>query len=415
MAPSGSFLILFPIGLGLAIVGIGVWIPHVLWPGLLPNPAVFHSRLLTLGFSMTFTLGTLCALLPKALGIEPIGRGPGIALSVFAPALPFLVLLHAPLAALGIHLLLIGTFLVFGLRPSPARARVLDRSIPLLVLAWTADSAGAVMGFLATQGSGYAAWSRPGALLEMQAFPLLILMGLGSLYLPALFGTGRLNASRHSRSKRIFTGCALGSLFLLSYAIEIRGSGTGSDYLPLRAAYGIRFCVWAWFLFAWIRIHKARVKTGPRIRAMRGSLYATGMGLVMPVFIPRHLVAWEHIIFITGFLWLSTTAVAEWALFRFPQSAPVFPHPFKAKAMRALRFTALLSRVSSDIWARGYWILSALAAASAVFVLIFWATAYLPLLFGLPPGGRIPVPDLTSANPAPAQSRLPLRPSRKEG
>src|SRR3954464_7862678 len=67
------YRLLFPLGIAHAAIGIGVWLPYYLWPALIPYPGQAHAVIQLQGFLLSFILGFLCTMLPKVLGIEPIG------------------------------------------------------------------------------------------------------------------------------------------------------------------------------------------------------------------------------------------------------------------------------------------------------------------------------------------------------
>jgi hypothetical protein len=346
-----SFRFLFPVGAGFGALGIGLWIPYILRPDYFPFPGKLHAFILIYGFLLPFILGLIGALSRKS---------------------------HA-----------------------------------LIVLSLAAGAAGLLL--CAGSGSGItdAASGRAGALLQFQAFPLLTVVALGLGCFPPLFGSARAGeggepSSGPGGAGGIASALALGIPFLASYPLEAWGTSAGYGASSIRAAYCVRAAVWAWFLFRGIGIHHARRGLSPNIRAMRGSLYATGVGLCMPVAFPRHLLAWEHIVFITGFLWLSLAAAAHLIARWRGRRDFAFHHPRKAKAMRSLRFLALFGRVSSDLWAHRYWTLLGLAAAAAVSVLALWAGIHFPLL--MRPGRRGNT-EVTRASRAPG---LPL-PRRRRG
>jgi hypothetical protein len=355
MGMKASFRFLLPAGLGCAALGIGLWIPYVLWPDRLAFPGKIHATLLIYGF-----------LIPVILAM--LGAVP---------------------------------------RKSGASFR----------MALAAGTAGLLLSAGAERGLADAACGRAGALLLFQAFPLLVVMALGRERFPALFGSADRRVSG-SRSAAAGSGMgpavaiALGVPFLLSYPLEAWGTSAGYGSAAIRSAYALRAAAWAWFLFRGIRIHRARRGLPPNLRAMRGSLYATGVGLCMPIVLPRHLLAWEHIVFITGFLWLSLAAAAHLIARQHRRRDFAFHHPRAAKAMRSLRFMALFGRVSSDLWAHRYWMLLGLASAAAVSVLALWAGIHVPLLMRRNRQGNADVTLASRARGLPLPRPRPTRSAR---
>jgi hypothetical protein len=260
----------------------------------------------------------------------------------------------------------------------PTRAGNPPSPFVFIGLAMLSDLAGTALRILppAWAGSGY----RLGAMLQDQAFPLLLILGVGGFLLPKLFGAQILDPAALRREPRAGLGIflPLGLLFLASFGWEAYAP---SDWGP-RAAAALRAAIWAWFL---IRLRIWQPSRLPAYLAgSRIALIAIGLGLLMPAFLPVYRLAWEHLVFITGLMWL-TLAIASRVVTAHGGRLDLLEKGRKpVLAYGWLMAVAALTRVTTDIWTGGRWLHLALASAFALAALGIWAKLYLPLMRILP-------------------------------
>ena len=120
------------------------------------------------------------------------------------------------------------------------------------------------------------------------------------------------------------------------------------------------------------------------LAAARLALLLMGLGMALPVLFPAYLLAWEHLVFITGFLWLTLSVAARVVASHGGNMEILGQHRKKALAYGALIILAMLSRVSTDIWTGGHWLHLALASAFAIAALGLWGRIFLPLIARVP-------------------------------
>ncbi len=383
------FRLLFPLGFVLASIGIGAWIPYYLWPQAFPYPGQGHAILQIQGFLLCFILGFLTTMLPKILGVRPLGRFQFTLFPLGLIALSVCVWVNAPHSQTAIqvvHLLLIGNFLAFIVRRWPERKGSPPSTFLFIPMAMAADLIGTVMRILvSTQVTG-AGLYRASTLLQYQAFPLLLILGIGGFLLPKLFGNAVINpqALRNQAGSPILIPLTMGAVLLASFALEAAAPAFGNGTLALRLAYLLRTAVWAWFTLGQLRLLGITRKLPAYLAAARISLLAMGAGMLMPIFLPAYLIAWEHLVFIPGFLWLTLSIAARVMSAHGGRMELLDQHRKKSLGYGALILLALASRVSTDIWTHGHWLHLAIASAFALAALGIWARIFMPMILLVP-------------------------------
>lgn len=325
-------------------------------------------------------------MLPKVLGIKHLGV---FQLSLFVLGLAGFAItafLQSPIISQALHLLLILNFLAFvfmGLRKTKIHP---PATFVFIALAMTADLIGTVVRVLILSGIMYPLALKMGTLLQYQAFPLLLILGVGGFLMPKLFGNGILDpkALQSQAGASIGVLLPLGLLFVLSYSLELQESHP----ILSRIGYGIRALIWAWFLFSRLGLHRIPAGLPAYLAGARMALYSIGAGLLLPVFFPIYTVAWEHLIFITGFLWV-TISVATRVVFAHGGRLDLLGKNRKQTLGYGwLLVLAALTRVCTGIWTQGYVFHLVLASGFALIALVLWARINLPLVSRFPNGAR---------------------------
>jgi uncharacterized protein involved in response to NO len=383
------FRLLFPLGFMLASLGIGVWIPYWIRPEAFPYPGQGHAMLQIQGFLLCFILGFLMTMLPKVMGVPPVGP---LQLALFPPAFLALAVCawipapRAQAAAQLLHLFLIGNFLAFILMRWKKRRGTPPAQFVFIPMAMAADLAGTVMRLLVVTHSTDANLHRAAILLQYQAFPLLLVLGIGGFLLPKLFGSATVDPKDLRNQPRNPMGMplAMGALFLAGFAVEEFAAGLAPGDSGLRLGYALRAGVWAWFILGRLRLPWISRTLPAYLAATRFSLYAMGAGMVLPIFLPRYLIAWEHLIFVSGILWL-TLSIAS----RVMAAHGGRPEMLEGLRKRSIAFGSLialaaLARVTADVWQWGHWLHLACASLLALAALAIWGRIFLPMILRLP-------------------------------
>jgi uncharacterized protein involved in response to NO len=378
------YRVLFPLGLIGAVIGLGVWIPHFLWPDVFGYPGQSHAVIQIQGFLLCFIFGFLCTMLPKVLGVSPLGTFQFILFPAGIIGIVAASLAGAPLAAQLLHLALLVNFMTFIAMRWRARRGNPPVFFVFIAAAMAADLAGTMFRVLSLTGQGSPQNFRLGALLQYQAFPLLLILGVGSFLLPKLFAGVTIDSARLAASGTpVRSLLAVASLFLLGYGVE-----TWLPVYPLsiQLGSGLRAVVWLWFLFGILRLHRIPAGQPAYLAAARFSLYAIGLGTLLPAFLPAYVLAWEHLVFITGMLWLTITIAARVATAHGGQLDRLETRRKTVLAYGWLLALAALTRASTDIWTGARGMHLALASLFALAALGLWTGLFARLFFRFPGG-----------------------------
>src|SRR5690606_36338218 len=303
------YRVLFPLGLLGSAAGLGVWIPHYLWPQTFGYPGQSHAVLQIQGFLLCFVFGFLGTMLPKVHGVAPLGAGQFLAFPVGLVALMAAALLNMPFAAQLIHFALLANFVAFMLLRWPERRGNPPSFFVFIAAALLADAAGTLLRLASLAGLAPGSLFRLGGLLQFQAFPLMLVLGVGSFLLPKLFAGEVIDPQRLRPDGTGTRGLLVAAaVFLAGFFVEAL---LPAYPLSIRLGSGLRAAVWGWFLVSQIRLHRVPGGLPAYLAAARWSLWLMGLGMLMPVFLPRYLLAWEHVVFITGILWLTLSVASR--------------------------------------------------------------------------------------------------------
>lgn len=386
VASQEPYRLLFPLGLLFGALGMGIWIPYFFWPASLPYPGQGHATVQIQGFLLCFIFGFLGTMLPKVLGVRPLGPVQFAVFPLGLSALVIAALAGLPRVAQGFHLLLLLNFVLFVARRWKTRAGQPPPPFVFIALALAADLAGTVLRILALSDLLGPASLRTAALFQYQAFPLLLILGVGSFLLPKLFANVVIDPRNlgpmPAGMPRILP--AMGLLFLASFGLEAWGASWLGHSTAVRIASLLRAGVWAWFLFARVRIHTVAYPQPAYLEGARMSLYTIAAGVSLPIFWPAWLLAWEHVTFLGGLMWL-TLSIASRVTAAHGGTLHLLARNRKPTvAYGAILVLALAVRVATDIWITTRWLHLAIAAGLGLAVLGIWAWKFLPLFFRLP-------------------------------
>jgi uncharacterized protein involved in response to NO len=382
------YRLFFPLGALFAVAGMGVWIPSYLWPQALPFPGPGHAALQIQGFMYCFILGFLCTMLPKVLGIPRLGFAQFGLFVLGLAGFAVTALLPNPVPGQALHLLLLLNLLAFVLRGGSRAWGRAPASFVFIAVALFADLAGSVLRVLALAGAiGPEALKAAGP-LEYQAFPLLLILGVGGFLMPKLFGGGIPDP------RALMPGTAATAASLLPYGLVFTASCElelpGNQPLFSRIGYGIRAGIWAWFLFRRLALHRVPGGLPPYLAGARISLYSIGAGLLLPVLFPAYVLAWEHLIFVSGLLWVTLAIATRVVTAHGGRLDLLGRHRWKTLGYGGLLLLAAATRVSTGIWSRGYALHLALASGFALTGIAIWAWIHLPLVRHFPRGANAP-------------------------
>jgi hypothetical protein len=365
---------------------MGVWIPFYFWPEAFPYPGQGHAAVQIQGFLLCFIFGFLCTMMPKVLGVKPLGALQFAFFPVGLSVLVALAFLGLPRAVQAVHLLLLINFAAFIAMRWRHRAGSPPPPFIFIALAMASDLAGTALRIAALSGVVGSSSLRLSSLLQFQAFPLLLILGVGSFLLPKLFQ----NAVVDPRSLGAAAGGmprilpAMGLLFLATYPIEAFGPAVGGGTWSVRAASLIRAGVWAWFLFGRIRLTKVSYPQPAYLEGARLSLYAILAGLFLPALWPAWMLAWEHVVFLGGLMWLTLSIASRVVAAHGGRLDLLVKNKKPTMAYGAVILAAVAVRVATDLVITTRWMHLAIAGTLGVVVLGLWAWKWIALFFRFP-------------------------------
>lgn len=375
------YRLLFAVGLLHIAAAMALWIPTAL-AGWEQGPvAAVHLALVVHGFQACFVVGFLATFAPRVMGAPVTGPGWSFGLTALAVLgavaiacggtglLPWILLvLHAAAAAFVARCALLGQ----RLPPAPFAAVVLG-----FVAALIADLIAVVDG-----GLGLLPYwlVLTGERLQLQGVLLLMVCGLAPILLPRFAGMGAAGPEGCPLGGRRIGALVwiAGGAILLSYPWAAASEHGGWSF---RGACALRAAGAAVMLRPAIHLP---LRVPPFINAARVALISIVLGLALTAILPQWRIAWQHLVFVTGFLWLTLLVGAKVLTAHGGRGEAYQRSRWLVWTWSALLILANLTRVGAE-WAPRtrelhFWLGAALGLAA----LVVWAWAYLPLLWRAP-------------------------------
>jgi hypothetical protein len=209
---------------------------------------------------------------------------------------------------------------------------------------------------------------------------LFLIVGVGGFLLPRLFAQGPLDPKTlAAQAPAALRGqIALCAALAASFMVEIAGfHQEGTAWL--RAAYVLRASAFAWFVWMEIRLHRVPGGLPPYLRAARISLWVMAAGLAMPILLPRYMLAWEHVIFLSGFMRLTLSIAIRVLAAHSGRMEVLGLHARQVRVYGMLLVLAMMTRVATDVWPGARALHLAIAAGLGLLALRMWAKLFLPL------------------------------------
>jgi uncharacterized protein involved in response to NO len=377
------YRLLFPIGVAIGFVGVGLWIAHAF--GWIPYPGTPHAALLLLGFQQCFVLGFLMTAMPAFLHAEhcrPEERAAAVLL-VVASALATLLGWSAAASLLYLGTLLVPIWMAVR-RVAGGKSGAPPEEFILVASGFLMGIVGAVW----SAGSAAGLWIDPtprfGLRLIGLGMILPVVLGVGGLLVPTFMAmreplTIPGLARAHQRGPRRALYAAVVLLFVGALALE--ANRRPADAAWLRAIVGSLILLWVWKLF----------RPPGRADRLSYSLWSAGWllfaGLWLAVLVPSRPLLGEHVIFLGGFGFL-TLGIATRVTVRHGG----YPLEWESRVIGAAAlvllgaalFTRALSEGVDPASATRTWLLAG-AAAAWIGAWGRWAWKAVPLALRKPP------------------------------
>ncbi len=379
------YRLLFPLGILITHVGLGIWILFYFWPEF-AYPGRAHAMIQMQSAMLCFVFGFLLTMLPNALGLPSIGK---FQLALFTLGLSALSILGAMgqlVAGMAVYLVLLVNFLIFALPRLPRRNRNPPPQFIFIAFALLAGLVGGSLELEGLLGKTPPHLVLLGRGLLHQGFLLLLILGVGGFLFPKLFAKLEVSPQSLAGLKSGFSTqwpiLLAGLGIFLSYFVEACVAKEVNSELGIRLGYGMRLAIGV-LLLAQLPIWKA---SGLEyyLNFIRIALVSILAGLALPIVFPQYVMAWQHIIFIPGFL-LITIAVASRVIAAHGGNVGILSaHRRWSLTLAILMVMGASSRVSTEIWPGAYLLHLACASFFVLAALWVWSAIFLPLVLRRP-------------------------------
>ena len=297
------YRIFFPIGLLYVILGIGVWVSFYFSPER-GYPGIFHANILIRGFMLCFTIGFLCTMLPVRLELKPLPYSQFLVFLFCFLSLPLALLFNNQKWSASLVLAIFVNFFIFGISRIPYRKAPLPDPFIFLLGSMLMGMFVSIVLFLNAFEFDVNDYILNYSNIFMNhGFMLMLIMGIGSHLIGRIMKKENLSLPEEKKLSILLYSC-LALVFLLSFAldtlakIEDKSSYTRIAYLVRSCLFGFLFCI------------NSRINEIPRGKDVNSKLlwlcvWIIQLGLILPIIDPSRLLAWQHIVFISGYTWIT--------------------------------------------------------------------------------------------------------------
>lgn len=363
------YLILFPTGLLLTLIGVGHWLLHAIgW--LHEYRPTFHALAQVQGFLTCFAVGFLFTMVPRRTESAPVATWQ-IALAVVAP----LSTAAAAWARLWVWsqlawLVLAVTVTAFLLQRflGPGSGRRPPTGFVWIPVAWLMGIGGSVATVVAALGVG-PAWLHPvGRGLVLQGMFTALVLGVGTLALPLMTrGVGPPDATG--------TGADLAAILAhVAGGLTMAGSFWVERAWDFRLGPGLRGAIALLVLLGGIRLWRPPTRPGWNARLIRLAAWMVPAGYLLVAAFPSRYLAGLHVTLIGGFALLALAVGMQVTLGHGGRTDLQRGRPWQVPAMGALVLGTVLARALMDLDFRRRLLWMAVASALFLVACLLWAT-----------------------------------------
>jgi uncharacterized protein involved in response to NO len=403
------YRLLFPIGVLIGLIGVGLWIAHA--AGWIDYPANRHAALLLLGFQQCFVLGFLMTAMPAFLHAphcRPAELG-AAAFLVTASALSTILGWNVAASLFFLGSLLVPVWMAAS-RIAGGEAGPPPEEFILVAAGFLTGIAGAAWSAAAAAGLLIDPLPRFGIRLVAFGMVLPVVLGIGGLLVPTFMAmrdplkiAGL--AGPHERLPRRLLYASLVICFVGAVVLE-------AEHMPRAAAWtravvGTILLLWVWKLY----------RPPGRGDRLSYALWSAGWllfaGLWLGVLVPSRPLLGEHVVFIGGFGFL-TLGIATRVVVRHGGHPLAWESRVIGTVALVLLGAALLVRASAEgvdpAGSARVWLLAA-AAAAWMGAWGRWAFQAVPLALRRPPSTKEGRPAVAVPPPMSIRMKPPERPA----
>jgi len=341
------FRLLFPLGLGLGLVGVLLW-PLWLWGPLTTYPATSHARIMVLGFQTAFIIGFLGTALPRLLEVPKLNLRVAAAQAFGLLVVTGLHLGHWTLAGDLAFVVLLAAFMADLLRRARLRKDVPPPAFVLVIGGLLSGLTGGILQVClgASDRMAPAFLVSIANLLLYQAYLLLPILGVGAFLLARFFELPSRQAFPESISpppgwwRRAAFAAACGATVLAGFVLEALGWPRPGNLLR-----AVGFIV---FFVVEVPAHQRLKVPGSLATALRVALVSIPLGYLTIAIWPEWRTTLLHLVFITGFSLLTLTVASRVLLGHSGQSAQFKATLWPVRWLVALLVIAAFTRITAD-------------------------------------------------------------------
>jgi hypothetical protein len=370
------YRLLFPLGTVCAALGLAMWVAFWLRPEIgYPGPA--HALIMMHGFVGSFIIGFLMTMLPRAIGVPICGTWHLVIATAGIVGGCAAAYANALSLAWGAHLLALAAPVAFV----ASRARLRASSPPSSFACAAAGVFAALCGSAMAVASGLGAPAWVGVLgraLDLQAFPLLMILGIGSFLIPKLAGP----AGARIAPQGVWFNAVIAFIMLGSFVLEFAPCDHDAQ-TRLRVAYALRAAVFAYFVMRNVLPARLHADAPTYLKSIPIALSSMAIGLALPAVWPAYTLAWLHLVYVAGELWLTLIIGSRVLVGHAPDRGT--PRTGVVLSYGVLLAAATVSRVITGIWPGQTYVMHlAVSALLALGGLALWSLILIPRFWSFP-------------------------------
>ncbi len=369
--------VLLPLAALFLLHGLMQWVFAFVIPGYV-YPGRAHADVLSAVFAPSAFLALLFYTLPRSWNVSGL-RPIFMALFLLNAFVLFVSASINPPVALSLFIMFNSGALVFVLRRVPYKETAGIGAYTYIIIALLAAITGGCLSLLVALdavGENWWFWHSIADGIQFQGDPILFLLGLSA----EVLGRHRSEALSTEKSRfPVWFQTFLALAFLLTFVLGARPSAEAPWYLDARnLAQVFRAVFFAWIVLIELDPFSKAKHTWRHAKSIQFTVWFVFLGLLLPAFWMQYRVAFEHMIFVGGYVWLIVLLVSELAPVKALSGLTSIwgGHKKQRNWFVVLMSLGLSTRVTSDIWTGSRPLHLAAASLCVIAALTIWGLRY---------------------------------------
>ncbi len=350
-----------------------------------PYPGRAHADVLSSVFAPSAFLALLFYLLPRRWGVPGL-RPIFMALFLFNAFALFVSASISPPVALSLFVMFNSGALVFVIRRVPIKQVASVGAYSYIIVALLAAVTGGCLSLLVALdvvGANWWFWHLVADGIQFQGAPILCLLGLSGAVL------GREDTPSAGTDKKgapVWFRTLLALLFIMTFVLGAKSTTPTSEtpwFFDSRIlAHVFRALFFGWIILIELDMFSQTKQSWRQSKSIKYVLWTIFFGLLLPAFWIQYRIAFEHMIFVGGYVWLSVLLVSEVVSAKALSSLTSMwnEHSKQLKWFVSLMFLGLSTRVTSDIWTGSRPFHLAISSLCVIAALVIWGLRYRDLV-----------------------------------